>query len=71
MEILKCLLGILVVASPFALMYGLGRLTMRKKYNEDTDFLEVLHSGWRLLFLIAAGILLFLFCYLIGDEILK
>jgi hypothetical protein len=70
MEILKCLLGILVVASPFALMYGLGRLTMRKKYNEDTDFLEVLHSGWRLLFLIAAGILLFLFCYLIGDEIL-
>ena len=71
MEILKCLLGILVVASPFALMYGLGRLTMRKKYNEDTDFLEVLHSGWRLMFLIAAGILLFLFCYLIGDEILK
>lgn len=62
MEILKCLLGILVVASPFALMYGLGRLTMRKKYNEDTDFLEVLHSGWRLMFLIAAGILLLLFC---------
>ena len=71
MEILKCLLGILVVASPFALMYGLGRLTMRKKYNEDTDFLEVLHSGWRLMFLIAAGILLLLFCYLIGDEIIK
>jgi hypothetical protein len=71
MEILKCLLGIIVVASPFVLMYGLGRLSIGKKYNEDTDFADVMISGWRLLFLIAAGILLFLFCYLIGDEILK
>jgi peptidoglycan biosynthesis protein MviN/MurJ (putative lipid II flippase) len=71
MEILKCLLGIIVVALPFVLMYGLGRLSMGKKYNEDTDFIDVMISGWRLMFLIAAGILLFLFCYLIGDEILK
>ena len=71
MEILKCLLGIIVLISPFVLMYGLGRLVIGKRYNEDNDFIEVMHRGFALMSLIVIVILVLVGCYMVGNSIMK
>ena len=71
MEILKCLIGLIVVVAPFVLMYGIGRLMIGKQYNEDTDFIEVMKSGLVAISLIVIGILVLVGCYMVGNEIIK
>lgn len=70
MELLKILLGLIVIVIPFVLMYGLGRLSIGKKYNENYDFAEVMIEGLVILFLIAVGILILFMGHLVGDDIL-
>ena len=70
MELLKILLGLIAIVAPFALMYGLGRLSIGKKYNENYDFGEVMIEGLVILFLIAVGVLILFMGYLVGDEII-
>lgn len=71
MEILKCLIGLIVVLAPFVLMYGMGRLSIGKQYNEDTDFVDVMIAGSRAISLIVIGILVLVGCYMVGNEIIK
>ena len=71
MEILKCLIGLIVVVAPFVLMYGIGRLMIGKQYNDDVDFIEVMKSGLVAISLIVIGILVLVGCYMVGNEIIK
>lgn len=71
MEILKCLIGLIVVVAPFVLMYGIGRLMIGKQYNDDTDFIEVMKNGFMTISLIVIGILVLVGCYMVGNEIIK
>ena len=71
MELLKILLGLIVVVAPFVLMYGIGRLMIGKRYNDDIDFIEVMMSGLLTIFLIVIGILVLVGSYMVGNEIIK
>ena len=66
---IEFLIGLLVVASPIAIVYGLGFLTLKIISASDINTEEIFCFGIAISFLLCMIIFLSYFLYLIGGEI--
>jgi len=67
MIVLKFIIGVLVVAIPIAIIYGLGKWSTKGELYVDT--VEVFLRGFIGLLLIACAIIALILIYLIGSGI--
>ena len=68
-DMIEFLTGLIVVAAPIAIVYGLGFLTLKIIKAQTIDYEDIFLWGVVGVCFLAAIILVFYFLYLIGEEV--
>jgi hypothetical protein len=68
---IEFLIGLMVVVSPIAIVYGLGFLTLKIIKASEIDYEDIFSWGVVTVFLLAAIILVSYLLYLTGEEVLR
>jgi hypothetical protein len=71
MIVVNLIMGLVIVGSVIAILYGIGLWSLKKSgdYDKNTDFIEIMLNGLLGLALIAICVLILLLIYALGEVV--
>lgn len=71
MIVVNLIMGLVIVGSVIAILYGIGLFTLKRcrEYDEETDFIEIIGHGFLGLMVIVIGVLLLSLIYALGELV--
>lgn len=71
MIVVNLIMGLVIVGSVIAILYGIGLFTIKRcgNYDEETHFIEIIGHGFLGLMVIAIGVDLLFLIYVIGELV--
>ena len=71
MIVVNLIMGLVIVGSVIAILYGIGLWSLKKSgdYDKNTDFIEIMINGLLGLALIAICVLILLLIYALGEVV--
>ena len=71
MIVVNLIMGLVIVGSVIAILYGIGLWCLKKSgdYDKNTDFIEIMLNGLLGLALIAICVLILLLIYALGEVV--